>query len=34
MFNAERNQKIYRKLFGCYPDDGIKNFNDIHTFRE
>ncbi len=32
-FNAERNQKIYRKLFGCYPDDGMKNFRDIENFR-
>ena len=33
-FNAERNQKTYRKIFGCYPDDGIKKFSDIKMFRE
>jgi hypothetical protein len=33
LFNAERNQKTYRKIFGCYPDNGIKHFSDIKTFR-
>ena len=33
-FNAERNQKIYRKLFGCYPDDEMESFEDIKRLEE
>lgn len=32
-FNAERNQKIYRKIFGCYPDNNVKDFYDIKKLR-
>ena len=31
---AANNTKIYRELFGCYPDDNYKKFNDIKKKRQ
>lgn len=30
---AENNTKLYRQIFGCYPDNEMKTFKDIATFR-
>ena len=31
---AEINTKIYRELFGCYPDDQIKTLKEVSAFRK
>ena len=32
--NGHKNQKIYRKIFGVYPDNKIKNFKDLKTVSD
>ena len=31
---AENNTLIYRKVFGCYPDDNYKTFKDLREMRK
>lgn len=32
--NIARNVEIYRKVFGCYPDDTIRNFKDVKILKK
>lgn len=31
---SKKNQNIYRELFGCYPDDEMRNFKQLKEIEE
>ena len=31
---THKNTKIYRELFGCYPDDNLKKLSDVLPFSK
>lgn len=32
--HADKNQEIYREVFGIYPDNSMRNFRDIIKVKE